>query len=806
MLLNHLTIAWRNLRKHKFYSLINIMGLALGLTAFIFIYLFVRHEISYDKYHPAADRTFRVDAYGRLGDQTISTAQTGAPVGPTMKTDFPEVETFMRFRSQGSFIVNYENRTFTEPNVMFVDSTFFNVFGTPLVEGNPLTVLTAPNSVVISKAIAQKYFGAENPIGKALLLDNDDNYTVTGIMESTPSNTHYNIDLLLSLSTLEESRQQLWGNMNFNTYVTLHQGTHVEQFADKMNQHLVSQYFAPEIEQYIGMSWQDFLSSGNAFDFTLFPVTDIHLYSDLEDEIAANSDIKYVWIFSIIGAFILLIACINFMNLSTARSAVRAREIGVRKVVGATRRDLVRQFLGESFLVTILSLGIAAVLVFLLLGRFNDLAGKSFALSDLFSVQFILLGLTLVLMTGMLAGSYPAVFLSRFQTIKVLRGSVNQGRSKPYLRNALVVFQFLITVFLICGTMVVYKQLNYIQDKKLGFEREQLLILNDAYVLGDNIQAFKSRMLAETEVQNATITGYLPIPSWRGSSSYFKGRNAELDQAILTNNWRVDYDYLETMGMELVEGRDFSTDFATDSSAVIINESLAQYYEGSVIGQELSGFGDDGNSLNIFTIVGVVKDFNYESLRQTIEPLALFIGEAPGFVTMRLNTDQLPNFINRMEAVWSEMAPGQPFSYTFMDERFDRMYNAEQRIGSIIGTFAFLAIFIACIGLIGLSTFIAQQRTKEIGIRKVLGASTVGLVQLLSRDFVKLVIFALVIAVPLAWWAMNSWLESFAYRIELNLSIFATAAVIAVLIAVLTVSFQSIRAALANPVDSLRGE
>lgn len=806
MLKNHLRVAWRNLRKYPFYSLINILGLALGLTAFMFIFLFVRHEISYDQYHPQAQQLYRVDVSGRLGDQGIVSANTGAPVGPTMQEDFPEVAAFCRFRALGGFNVHFDNRTFNEPNVVYTDSTFFQFFGVNLLDGNPVEVLRAPNTAVISQAIAQKYFGLQNPVGKTLLLDNEYNYTVTGVMAPMPSNTHFNYDMLLSLSSRDESRETLWGNMNFNTYVMLHEGTDVDRFAEKFNQHLIRNYFAPEIEQYIGMPWQDFIDAGNAFDFSLFPAADIHLKSDKDGELAANSDIKYVWIFSIIGAFILLIACINFMNLSTARSAIRAREIGVRKVVGATRKDLVGQFLGESFLVTALALAIAALLVVFLLGRFNELAGKTFMLSDLFSLQFLFLALGLTILTSLLAGSYPAMFLARFQTIKVLKGSVQQGKSKPHLRNTLVVFQFLITVFLICGTMVVYQQLNFIQDKKLGFDREQLLMVNDAYALEGNLQAFKARMQDQTEVLNATVTGYLPIPSWRGNSSYFKGRKADLDQAIMTNDWHVDHDYIETMGMNLVAGRDFSTEFQTDSMATIINQTMATYYDGDPIGQELSNFGEDGSSLLTYHIIGVVEDFNYESLRQTIEPLALFLGEAPGYVTMRIKTDNLPAFINRLEANWNEMAPGQPFSYTFMDESFDQMYAAEQRIGSIIGTFAFLAIFIACIGLIGLSTFIAQQRTKEIGIRKVLGASTIGLVQLLSRDFVRLVIVALIIAVPLAWWAMNTWLQSFAYRIDLGPGVFALAAVVAVLIALATVSIQSIRAALANPVESLKGE
>jgi putative ABC transport system permease protein len=805
MFKNYLTLAWRNLKKHKFYTLVNMLGLALGLTAFIYIFMYVEDELSYDKYHPFAERTYRVDADGLLGDQVISTAQAGAPIGPTMKADFPEVEAFCRFRSRGSYLVKYEDRHFNEQNIIFVDSTAFQFFGISLLQGQPDEVLKSPNSIVLTEEMAQKYFGSKDPIGESLLLDNELNFVVTGVMEEIPSNTHFNYDFLLSLSSLEDSRSNQWGNMNYQTYVLLNEQTDVAAFTEKMTAHLVRNYFAPEVEQYIGMPWSDFLASGNAFDYSLFPLRDIHLYSAKEGEMSINGDIKYVWIFSLIGLFILIIACINFMNLSTARSAIRAREVGVRKAVGATAQDLVKQFLSESFLLSFLSLLLATGLVLLFLGQFNILAEKSFSYQDVFSWQFVVLAVGLTLVTSILAGSYPAFFLAKFKTVNTLRGSTTEGRSRPYLRNTLVVFQFLITVFLICGTLVVYKQLNFIQDKKLGFEREQLLMLDEAYALGDNIEAFKARMLSSSAVENATISGFLPVSSNRNSSSFFVGQKAELSNAMLVNNWRVDYDYVETMGMEVLQGRDFSTEFATDSMAVIINETMATYFEGDPIGQKLSNFGDN-DELEVFKVIGVVQDFNYENLRQQIEPLAFFIGRSYTNITMRLRTTDLPAFINTLETTWNELAPGQPFSYSFMDERFNRMYETEQRIGNVIGVFAFLAIFIACIGLVGLSTFIAQQRSKEISIRKVLGASTSGLVHLLSKDFIKLVFYALVIAIPLSWWAMTKWLQSFAYRIELNLEVFLWAAIISLTIALLTVSFQSIRAAIANPVDSLRGE
>ena len=806
MLRNHLTIAWRNLTKYKFYSFINIAGLAFGLAAFLFILLYVKDELSYDDQHPFADRTYRVDGDGRLGDQVISTAQGGAPVGPTMKADFPEVETFCRFRHRGSYLVKYDNRHYKEENVVFTDSTVFQVFAIKMVQGDPLQALTQPNSLVLSEEMAEKYFGIADPMGKSLTLDNDKEYKVTGVIEKMPTNMHFNSEFLLSMSTLEDSRENQWGNMNYNTYVVLQKGLDMEAFEAKMNQHLIYKYFAPEVEKYIGMAWSEFLEGGNAFDYSLFPLKDIHLTSDKEDELAANSDIKYVWIFSIIGLFILLIACINFMNLSTARSAIRAKEIGVRKVIGALRKDLVGQFLGESMMVSVLALLLAWIAVYAALPYFNELSGKTFILDQIATPGFALISFALAAITGLLAGSYPAIFLSRFQPVKVLKGVFKLDSSKPHFRNGLVVFQFLITVFLICGTIVVYQQMDYIQDKKLGFERDHLIMVNDAYALGEKTEAFKEKMLTFPEVEHATVSGFLPVPSYRNNSSYFKGRKAEMGNAILINNWRVDYDYVKTMGMEILNGRDFSKEMPTDSLGVIVNERLASYYEGDPIGQEISNFEGPNEELVTFKIIGVVKDFNFESLRQNIEPVGLFLGRSRGYVTMRTHTSDIPAFINSLQSTWNDMAPGQPFSYTFMDESFDRMYRAEQRIGSIIGTFAFLAILIACIGLVGLSTFIAQQRTKEIGVRKVLGASTSGLVGLLSKDFLKLVVVALVIAVPLSWWAMNTWLQGFAYRIEMGWGIFALAGIIALAIAFLTVSVQSVRAALANPVSSLRSE
>lgn len=802
---NHLKIAWRNLKKSKLYTAINIFGLSSGLLAFLFILLYVQDELSYDKYSSHADQLYRIDFYGRLGDQEISSAQNAAPLAPLLQEVYPEVEAFMRFRNKGSYLVKYQNRHHKEDRISFVDSTFFTLFDIPLIKGQAEEALKAPNTAVITEAMARKYFGIADPIGKQLILDNKDSFEVTGVMEDIPHNTHFDYDFLLSMSTLNESRNQQWGNFNFNVYVLLQEGTAIESFEGKIQEVLVDN-FGKEVEKYVGVTWEEFLGAGNYGEYALLPVHQIHLHSDLENELEANSDIAYVWIFSIIGLFILFIACINFMNLSTASASTRAKEVGVRKVVGAARSSLIQQFLSESLLISILSGIIALAGIWLLLPYFNELAGKNLPSLLIKNIGFISLAALVSIVVGILAGSYPAFFLSAYRPIKALKGHLERGQSKSLLRSGLIVFQFLITTSLIIGALVVYRQLDYVQNKKLGYDKEQVLILNDAYALGDNVQAFKERLLQNPVVEHASVSGFLPVPSWRNSTSYFKGNSASQENTILLNNWFVDHDYFQTFDMEVTEGRAFSRDFPSDSLGVVINEKAMELWQGEdPVGKVITEY-DANDQLVSYKIIGVVKNFHYESLRSRIQPLALFLGKSNGAISMRLQTDDIPGFINFLQKGWDEMAPGQPFAYNFLDDRFDQMYRAEQRVGRIISSFTILAIFIACIGLFGLATFAAQQRTKEIGIRKVLGASLSGLVGLLTKDFLVLVLISLTIAIPIAWLGMNKWLQNFAYSTKLDWWIFAIAGLSALLIAFLTVSFQSIRAALANPVKSLRSE
>ena len=811
MLKNYFKIAWRNLRKHKFYSFINIFGLGIGIAAFLFILLFIQDELSYDRYHQYGDQIIRLDFHAKLGDNEVTSAQNSAPAGPVLTAEYPEVAAFFRFRDRGSYLVTYEKNTYKEEKVIFADSSFFQFFSIPLIAGNSKTALEQPNSIVLNKKMAKKYFGIQEAIGKTLKLDNQKDYLVTGVMENIPANTHFDYDFLISMSGLTESQEMSnWGSNNFSTYLLLKEGTDLNLF-EKKAQQTFKQNFEAVLRDFVGTTWDDFMAGGNYAYLKVMPLQDIHLKSDKANETGANGDIRYVYIFGFIGFFILLIAGINFVNLSTARSINRAKEVGVRKVVGALKNHLVRQFLSESTLIALIAFLFAFLLLHLWLPSFNQITGKNFAFQQFYHPIFLGTALLIATLTGLLSGIYPAFYLSAFQPIKVLKGSIIGQKNKSLFRNGLVVFQFFITTLLIIGTIVIFQQLSYMQNKKLGYNKEQVLIVNDAYALGNNVQAFKQKMVEHPSVSSASVSGFLPVPSYRNTSSYFKGKTASQENAILIGNWSVDFDYPRTMGLEFVAGRDYDQTRGTDSLAIVINEELAKQlnYE-DPIGEYMSGYTfDDNNQITgtiVYTIIGVVKNFHFANLRESISPLALFIGNSRGAISMRLQTSDVQSFIHSLESNWKTMAPGQPFSYQFLDERFSRMYDTEQKLGKIAAIFAFLAIFIACIGLLGLATFIAQQRTKEIGIRKVLGADIPNLVYLLCKDFGKLILIAFVLALPLSWYLMNQWLADFAYSTSLGIGVFLLAGFLILLMAVLSVIYQATRVALINPVETLKWE
>lgn len=806
MLLLHLKIAARNLLKHKGYSLINIAGLSLGMICVIFILFYVRDELSYDRFHKHADNIYRITGHGRLNDSDFNFATSGAPVAGVLLADYPEVEAVVRFRDQGSFLMNWEDKHFKEERVIFADSNLFEVFSFDWIQGDPKKALTEPNSLVMSSELAHKYFGEVNPIGQLLKLDNQEDVKVTGVFAPIPHNSHFHYDFFISMASLEDSRTGEWTSFNYLTYLLLNEQADPEALKAKFPA-MVEKYMGPEIQQYMGVSLAEFEEQGNHLGLSLQALTDIHLHSDLEDEHEGNSDIKYIFLFSIIGIFILLIACINFMNLTTARSASRALEVGIKKVVGATRIQLVVQFLAESLLLSTFAVLLAAVLIPALLPMFNELAGKSLEFS-LFRESFVLLLLTgIAIGVGVLAGSYPAFYLSAFKPISVLKGKQASGIKSGWLRSSLVVFQFATTVFLIVGTIVVFSQMQYVQHKKLGFNKEQVLVLHDAYAMGDKVAAFKTEMLQDPRIASATVSGFLPVPSNNNSSSYWSGKAPNSSNSHIISNWRVDYDYVQTMGMEIIEGRDFSREFRTDSMAVLVNEALvAKFGWEEAIGAELSNFGNSENDVYTYHVIGVLNNFHYTSLRHHIAPLMMCLAPSRSMISFRLQTEEVDAVISSMESQWNLYSGGQPFAYSFLDDRFNNIYLTEQRFGKIFAVFAGLSIFIACLGLLGLAAYTAEQRTKEIGIRKILGANVWHIITLLSREYALLLAIAFVLGGAISFWVMHQWLIDFEYRTSLGIGTFVWAAIATFAIATLSVSYQSIKAALADPVDSLRHE
>lgn len=810
MFKNYFKVALRNLWKNKGFSAINIIGLAVGIAVCLLITLYVIDELGYDKFNAKADRIYRVDGDIQFGGNHFILAVAPDPMGPALKKDFPQVEQYVRFRGYGGFLVKKGTENVSESNVIYADSTLFDVFTLPMVDGDPKTALTAPHSIVITESTAKKYFNtASNVAGKNFIINDTGNYKITGVIKDIPQQSHFRYDFFVSLSSSDESRQNNWVSNNFNTYIVLKKGADPKAL-EKQFDAIVDKYVGPQVKAIMNLDIEAFKKSGNFDRYMLTPLTQIHLHSNKVAELGANSDIQYVYIFSAIAIFILLIACVNFMNLSTARSANRAKEVGVRKVLGSFKNDLIRQFLMESLLVSFIALLLALVIAWLLLPYFNQLSSKEISLSFI-SVPLLLPTLVAIaLIVGLLAGSYPAFYLSSFNPAEVLKGKLSGGFKRSWLRNGLVVFQFWISIVLIVGTVVIYKQLQYIQNIDVGYNREQVLVVKNTDALRTETKAFEEEVKKLPDVQGATMTGFLPTSDWRSDSPLFPDATLNQKTAVSMQIWRVDVNYIPTLGMQMKAGRNFSTQFLTDSTGIIVNEAAAKllgfkdplnkqlYY--------LNDFNSDTKSVTAYHIVGVVKNFNFNSLRENVTPLALIYGEQNGSIAFRINTKNAAAVISKIEAIYKKMAPGQPFSYSFMNEDFNRIYTAEQRIGNISVTFAILAIVIACLGLFGLVTYAAEQRIREIGIRKVLGASITNIVGMLSMDFLKLVLIASVIAFPFAWYGMNSWLQDFAYRISISWWIFVVAGIVALLIALITVSFQAIRAALMNPVKSLRTE
>jgi putative ABC transport system permease protein len=807
MFKNYLKIAIRNLWKNKGFSFINIFGLAVGIAICLLIMLFVVDELSYDKFNKKADRIYRVDGDVKFGGTHFILAVAPDPMGPTLKKDYPQVEQYVRFRDKGGFRIKKGNENLQENKVIHADSTLFDIFTLPMISGDPKTALVEPKTVVITETIAKKYFNSTDVVGKVFVIDDTSNYKITGVIKNVPTQSHFNFDFFVSMSSIDESRKNNWLSNNFNTYILLKEGSDPKALEAQLET-VVDKYVGEQAEQFLNTSLKEFKKLGNFDNYSLTPLAKIHLHSDKVAELGANGNLQYVYIFSAIGIFILLIACVNFMNLSTAYSSNRAKEVGIRKVLGSLKQNLVYQFLSESILISFIALLFAVAFAALLLPYFNQLSGKEIELG-LFSKSWLLPSLLLlVLIVGLLAGSYPAFYLSSFQPVSVLKGKLAAGFKSGWFRSSLVVFQFATSIILIVGTVVIYNQLNFIRNRKLGFERAHVLVIKNTYSLGDQATSFKNELQNISGVQQITMTGWLPTGDYRSDSPLYPEATMDQKTAVSMQNWYVDESYIPTLQMVLATGRNFSSRMPTDSSAIIINEAAAKLLNfNDPINKTLYYITSLKNkTVKEYHIVGVVKDFNFNSLRQTVSPLALFYGEEKGSVAMRIKTSDISSLVAQVENKWKSMVPGQPFNYSFMDDDFNKIYSSEQRVGKIAMSFSILAILIACLGLFGLVTYAAEQRTKEIGIRKVLGASVSNIVSMLSKDFLKLVIIAALIAFPVAWWAMNKWLQDFAYRINISWWIFIVAGVVALLIALITISVKAVKAAIANPVKNLRSE
>ena len=799
MLKNYFRIAWRNLTRNKVFSGINIIGLAIGLACSLMLTLYVKDELSYDRHHANADRIYRVSRTFLSKDGTVSLrlGHVAPPFGPLIREDFREIEQVVRMLETDA-LVRYGDLLFEEENMFAAEPNLFKVFSFNVLHGNPDKALENPFSIMFSKTMAEKYFGKENPVGKTVRVDNQLDYTVTGVFESLPSQSSFHPNFLISFSSLNDERvygaeklRTNWGNNAFSTFLLLPPHYNPQKLIDAFpafqNKHID-------------------VNASKYSVLNLMKLTDIHLHSQLDSEIEANGDIQYVYFFSIIGIFILAIACINYMNLATARSDKRAKEVSMRKVVGAMRSQLIRQFLSESFLIILIALLMAVVIAVLCLPFLNNVSQKELTIRDIMSPGFITAVLGITLFTGMLAGSYPAFFLASFQPVGALKGRLGSTVKKTRIRQVLVILQFAIAVVLIISTTVVHNQMTHIQNYKLGYSKEQILLL-PAISDSSTYESFKQQIKQSSGIMEVTHSSRIPsgrlLDSW---DAYITKDGAMAQTDINIKSLMVDEDFITTYKIEMAAGRNFSRNYTTDKTeGYILNETairlLGWKNPNDAIGNRF-GYGQNRGQ-----IIGVVKDYHFESLHQKVAPMVMLMnGSKFKRLSVRITGQDIKGTLDHLESAWESRFPDKPFKYEFLDQRFKKLYSREQTQQLLFNIFSGIAIFISCLGLLGLSIFMAELRIKEIGIRKVLGASVHNLVVLLSGDFLKLVLIAILIASPIAWYVMNKWLDNFAYRIALEWWMFGLAGILAVAIALLTISFQSVKAALMNPVRSLRSE
>jgi putative ABC transport system permease protein len=785
MLKNYVTIAFRNLRRNKVYSLITVSGLALGISAFLLISVWILHELSFDRFHENASSIFQVFEKRHFPDQVQHSFRTPGPLSEQLKEHFPEIRESVRVAMTGERVLKYSDKIFYEDQIITVDPEFFSVFSFPFIEGDKKTALHNPDSVVITERFVKKYFGRENPIGKILTMDNSLDFTVTGIIENVPSNSHLEFDMIVPFEVVEKLgwMTKAWNFSMALTYIHLQKTVDYRDFQKKIAGFIKNYDKETNIELY------------------LKPLTRIHLYSNYENP-ESQGRIRYVYVFGLVGSLILIIACINFMNLATARSESRSKEIGMRKVIGAGKTQIVRQFLIEAVFIALLSLLLVPLLMKLVLPGFNEVTGETFTLASFANLRVILLILGVTLVTGILSGSYPALFLSSFQPMKVLYRHNQSGSKGSLTRKMLVLFQMSISLVLLVVSVVIYSQIDYLKNKHLGLDKERVISIPLGIANEDNsgiYKRFKNEIKQNPQIES--VTAAFTHPTRFGTQAQdirFEGRR--LDDEMPINITSVDFDFIETLRIKVLKGRSFSEDYGTEGGNLIINERFEK-----ILGDE--------SALNktlytyIGNIIGVVQDFHIESVSNAyIGPLILFLNPRINYIFVRYHHGDLASVLNSMEETWMRVAPHLPFTFNFFDEEFDRLYTDIENLGSIIKYFTIIAGFIALLGLFALSSFAVEKRTKEIGIRKVLGSSVGNILFLLNKDYVKLILLANICVWPISWIIMHKWLQNFPYHVSFSWITFVLSGLASLVLTMIAVSCQTIKAALADPVNSLRYE
>lgn len=804
MLKSYLKIAIRNFRRQKLFSLINIFGLALGMACAILIYSFIQSEVSYDKFFKNPYRIYRARLHAKMGDSEFNMANSPAVLAQTLVDEFPQIKSATRLARLDPIYFSNNDNLIKEENLIYADSNFFKIFSVKMVQGDPATALTKPHSIILTEESSNKYFGTSNSIGKVLITDNGESFQVTGVVEKLPVNTHFNFDFLASMSTIESGLEQIWlGNQVF-TYFLLEEGQDIKSIELKLPD-VIKKYVEPEINAYMGISYEEFISSGNYLNIDVQPLLDIHLTTGIDSDFEPGGSRSNIYIFSSIAILILLLGCINFINLSTAKTSTRAKEIGVRKVMGSQRKQIIKQFLAESVILSVVSFFISMIFVTLLSPVVNEIAGKPIVLTFWNNPVTYILLLCCAVLIGIISGFFPAMIFSGLNALNILRGKTSSRSNLGRLRTSLVIFQFIVTTFLNVSTVTIYNQLQYIRYKNLGYDRDKIFVISNMAQLGKSMDAFKEQLINNDLVQSATITRSLPERNQVATIFQTEGQDNKNYAAMV---YTTDYDFPLTFGTKIIEGRYFSKEYATDSNAVVLNQTAVKEFGiTNPIGKRIFTFDGENKPVPV-NIIGVMKDFHTANLHNKIRPVVFILNDPSDrqFLSLKMKVKNAKACIGLVERLWDNFNPGKPVEYFFMDKDFELFYKDDIKIGELFTSFSILAIFIACLGLFGLISFSAERRTKEVGVRKVLGASVQGVTILLSKEFIKWVLLANIVAWPVAYYFMNKWLQDFAYRINLTVWPFLLSGMIVLCIAIITVSYQSIKAALANPVESLKYE